>query len=72
MAAAKCYIAGLSLLHSFHRPTMQKLKVLKTLQTMRAQPFIKAKERAKGKVKNKMKRKTNFSGGEILKSPIFF
>lgn len=66
----KCYIAGLSLLHSVHRPTMQKQKVLKTLQTMHAQLF--AKERAKGKVKNKIKCKTNFSVIEILKFFYFF
>lgn len=66
----KCYIAGLSLLHSVHRPTMQKQKVLKTLQTMRAQLF--AKERAKGKVKNKIKCKTNFNVIKILKSFFFF
>ena len=33
-----------------HRPIMQNLKVLKTLQIMLAQLCKKAKERAKGKV----------------------
>lgn len=65
--------AAPSLLHSFHRLTMQKQKALKTLQTMRAQPCIKARERAKGKVKNKItcEVKIGFSGGEILKPPFF-
>lgn len=40
-------------LDCFHRPTMQKQRALKTLQTMLVQPPIKAKERAKGKVKGK-------------------
>lgn len=42
----------------FYRPIVPKQKVLKTLQIMLARLFIKAKERAKGKVK--MQGKNNF------------
>lgn len=45
---------------------MQKPKALRTLRTTRAQLFIKAKERAKGKVKNKLQCNANY--WKILKS----
>lgn len=43
---------------------MQKPRALKTLQTMLVQPPIKAKERAKAKVKEKSVKVTDFRGGE--------